>query len=86
MNFIPQTTAATADAVPPAHQFKHPLKLHRNPEEWDETNTILSAVAAASLEAISAKEKTPACAEVSMKLWENASGLDDLHLPSVTPR
>ena len=56
MNFIPQTTAALAN-ITPAHHFKHPLRLPRNPEEWDQANSILSAVAAASLEAISAEEK-----------------------------
>lgn len=54
MNFIPKTTAATTNTIP-AHHFKHPRRLPRNPGGvgW----AILSAVAAASLQVISAEEK-----------------------------
>ena len=59
MNIAPQTTVVTADpALPaPAHHFKQSLRLPRSPEEWDEANTMLSAVTAASLQATSAEEK-----------------------------
>ena len=58
MNTIPSTTAPTADVATSAHHFKQPLRLPKTAEEWDEANTILSVVTSATLQAISAEEKS----------------------------
>ena len=63
MNSINQTPVAT-DIVP-SHHFKHPLRLPRSPEEWEEADQLLSSVALSVLQAISAEDKnTCLCAGV----------------------
>ena len=61
MNSIPLTTHSTPLTTSPTlictPHFKHPLRLPKTPEEWEEADQLLSAVAPAVFQSISAEEK-----------------------------
>ena len=63
---LPQSTAA-------AHAFKHPLRLPKTTEEWEEANSLLqSSVVPAVLQAISAEEKNSLLSDGTYEVLENS--------------
>ena len=57
MNTIPQPTESIQVEPLTAHHFKHSLRLPKSPEEWDEANSLLSAVTPLVLQATRVEEK-----------------------------
>ena len=65
MNSINLTTTPTDSCASSVHHFKHPIRLPKTPNQWEEAGQLLSAITPAVLQSISAEDKNASlCAGV----------------------